>query len=148
MYKKIFIASDHAGYDLKGILDKHLRDQQHEVVDVGAHTLNPADDYPDYMLPLAKRIASEPGTFGIAIGGSGEGEAMAANRVGGVRAAEYYGGNLDILKLSREHNNANILSLGARFISPDEAKAAVDLWLNTDFSNDERHVRRIEKLDN
>lgn len=144
---KIYIASDHAGFELKNELFTYLRAQGHEVIDVGAHTLEQGDDYPDYIEPLAKKVAREPGTFGIAIGGSGEGEAMAANRTAGARATEYYGGNLDAVRLSREHNDANILSLGARLLSADEAKAAVDLWLKTGFSGDERHVRRIKKLD-
>lgn len=145
--KKIYIASDHAGFLLKGALFKFLREQGNEVVDLGAHTQDSADDYPDYITPLAKRVAAEPDTFGIVIGGSGEGEAIAANRIDGVRAAEFYGGNMEVVKLSREHNDANVLSLGARLMSEEEAKQAVTLWLATPFSGDERHVRRIKKLD-
>lgn len=143
---QIYIASDHAGYELKAMLVEFLTGEGHTVEDMGAHSLEPADDYPDYITPLAHKVAEHEGSFGIAIGGSGEGEAIAANRVPGVRAAEFYGGNLDIVRLSREHNNANVLSLGARFLSPGEAQDAVHLWLATPFSNDERHVRRIDKL--
>lgn len=144
---KIFIASDHAGFELKGRLVDFLQEMKYEVEDLGPANLNQNDDYPDYIEPLAKRVIVEDGSFGIAIGGSGQGEAMVANRTKGARAAEYYGGTLDIVRLAREHNNANILSLGARFISVEEARAAVELFLTTPFSGDERHVRRINKLD-
>lgn len=144
---RIFLASDHAGLALKNSLSFFLKEEGHEVEDMGPHALEPADDYPDFILPLAQKVAQNKGTFGIALGGSGEGEAMAANRVAGARAAEYYGGNLDIVRLSREHNNANILSLGARFLTAKEAEQAVLLWLTTPFSGEERHTRRIEKLD-
>ncbi len=144
---KVYLASDHAGFELKQALVDFVRELGHEVEDLGPQELNETDDYPDFIGPLAHRVAGEVGSFGIAIGGSGEGEAMSANRVEGVRAAEYYGGNLDIVRVAREHNDANILSLGARFVSEDEAKDAVKLFLDTPFSNDERHVRRIDKLD-
>lgn len=144
---KVFLASDHAGFELKGLLGHFLLDQGQEVEDLGPHTLEPTDDYPDYVGPLAKRVAAEPGSFGIAIGGSGEGEAMAANRVEGARAAEYYGGDVGVVRVSREYNDANILSLGARFVTPKQAQEAVVLFLSTPFSGDERHVRRIQKLD-
>lgn len=142
----IYLASDHAGYELKEALIPFLRERGLEVEDVGPVTLDPADDYPDYILPMAAKVAQNKGSFGIGIGGSGQGEAIVANRVKGVRAAVYYGGDKKILTLSREHNDANVLSLGARFVSVDEAKEAVALWLATPFSNEERHVRRIQKL--
>ncbi len=144
---QVYLASDHAGFELKATLAAFLREQGHTVEDLGPHTLEPSDDYPDYIVPLAKRVAEVEGSFGIAMGGSGEGEAMVANRAEGARAAEYYGGNLDIIKLAREHNNANILSLGARFINTEHAKEAVALFLATPFSGDERHARRVKKLD-
>ena len=144
---KVYLASDHAGFELKNTLAAFLREQGREVVDLGPSALDPADDYPDFIAPLAQRVAAESGSFGVALGGSGEGEAMDANRTKGARAAEYYGGNLDIVKLAREHNDANILSLGARFINEEHAKEAVTLFLNTPFSADSRHARRIKKLD-
>ena len=110
-------------------------------------TFDPADDYPDFCIQLAQKVAQDKGSFGIVVGLSGQGEAMAANRVRGARAAVYYGGDEEILKLSREHNDANILSLGAKFVTPEAAQAAVTLWLATPFSGDERHLRRIAKLD-
>lgn len=144
--KKIYLASDHAGYELKEALNAYLSERGFEVVDLGPANFDPQDDYPDTIAPLARAIASDATSFGIAIGGSGQGEAMVCNRMQGVRAAAYYGGNKDIVKLSREHNDANVLSLGARFISQEEAKEAVQLWLDTAFSNEERHVRRIAKF--
>ena len=118
------------------------------VEDCGAHSLDANDDYPDFVSVAARRVAEDTDSRGIVLGGSGEGEAMDANRFLGVRACEYYGGNLDVVRVSREHNDANILSLGARFITEDEALEAVKVFLETPFSGDERHVRRIEKLDN
>jgi ribose 5-phosphate isomerase B len=146
--KKVYLASDHAGFELKEALLPFLTERGFMPEDLGPFTLDPQDDYPDTLLPLARAIAAEPGACGIVIGGSGQGEAIACNRFKGVRAAVYYGGNLEILKLSREHNNANVLSLGARFITAEEAKEAVLGWLATNFSGDERHARRIQKLDN
>ena len=144
---KVYIASDHAGFELKKILREFLQAQGHEAVDLGPVMLEPQDDYPDFIEPLAEKVAGDKNSFGIAIGSSGEGESMDANRTKGARAAEYYGGNLEIVRLAREHNNANILSLGARFINEEHAKEAVALFLATPFSGDERHQRRIDKLD-
>jgi ribose 5-phosphate isomerase B len=144
---KIFLASDHAGYELKSKLVEYFMQAGHDVEDMGPSRCNPADDYPDYIGPCAHRVADEHGSFGIVVGLSGQGEAMAANRVRGCRAAVYYGGPAEILKLSRQHNDANILSLGARFVSYEEAKTAATLWLNTHFEHDERHQRRILKMD-
>lgn len=146
---KIYIGSDHAGFELKRVLVSHLELMGHVVTDKGAHELNPTDDYPDFVALVAEGVAEEgSNAFGIVLGGSGTGEAIEANRLFGIRAAVYYGGTEEIIKLAREHNDANILSLGARFISEDEAKKVVDLFLETKFSGDERHKRRILKLDN
>jgi ribose 5-phosphate isomerase B len=144
---KIYIGSDHAGYELKEKLKKYLGEFDYEVIDKGAFEYKEFDDYPDYVEPVANSVVEDEGSFGIVIGGSGEGEAMDANRTIGARACEFYGGNLDVVKVSREHNDANILSLGARFVTEEEAKKAVDIFINTKFSGDERHIRRIEKLD-
>ncbi len=142
----IYIASDHAGFSLKELLTEHLTAEGHSVKDYGAYAHDEGDDYPDFITPCAEAVAGSDDTFGIVIGGSGQGEVMAANRITGVRAALYYGGSHDIVTLSRTHNNANILSLGARFVSFEEARAAVKLFLETPFSGDERHVRRIAKF--
>jgi len=143
---KIFLASDHAGFELKNKLVEHLRSKGRDVKDYGPLNLDLGDDYPKLIKPLAHAVALEPGSMGVAIGMSGQGEAMECNRVKGVRAAVYYGGPVEILTLSRQHNDANVLALGARFLSVDEAKAAVDVWLSTPFSGEERHVRRIKEL--
>lgn len=144
---KIFIGADHAGFKLKEKLIPFLMDLGYEVVDKGAFKYDENDDYPDFVEPVAEAISNEQDAKGIVIGGSGEGEAMATDRFPHVRTALWYGGSLEPLKLSREHNDANILSLGARLISEEEALEAVKLWLETPFSGDERHVRRIAKLD-
>lgn len=159
--KKIFIAADHAGFGLKKALMEHLALLGHQVEDCGAFEYNPEDDYPDFMSPLAKKVAAESESFGIMCGGSGQGEAMAANRVAGARAAVFYGpmsakealdkeggfseDGYDAVRLSRRHNNANILSLGARFVSPVEAEEAVRVFLSTEYTADDRHVRRLAK---
>lgn len=143
---KVFLASDHAGFELKEALLPFLRERGYEVEDLGPATFEKEDDYPDTIGMLARAVADDKKSFGIAIGASGQGEAMAANRTPGVRAAVFYGGDTELLKLSRQHNDANILSLGARFISQEAAKSAVLLWLQTEFSGEERHVRRIQKL--
>lgn len=145
----IYFATDHAGFALKEVLLRYVRDELGFVVeDCGAFTENPEDDYPLFMQEAARRIVENPNERrAIIIGGSGQGEAIAANRFHGVRAAVYYGGPLDIVRLSREHNDANVLSLGARFVHTEDAKEAVHLWLSTSFSNDARHIRRIAALE-
>lgn len=144
---KIYIGTDHAGFELKEALLPFLRANGHEVEDFGAHKLEELDDYPDFMRPVAEAVAKDPNARGIIIGGSGQGEAMCANRVRGVRAAVYYGGPFDIAVLSREHNDANILSIGARFVEEEEAREVIRVWLATPFSGAEKHSRRIAKLD-
>lgn len=145
---RIYIGTDHAGFELKENLVEFLRELGYEIEDMGAHSFEALDDYPDFIRPVAEAVAQDVNSRGIILGGSGQGEAMCANRVKGVRAAVYYGGPVDIAVLSREHNDANILSLGARFVEASEAKEVVRLWLETAFSNEEKHSRRIKKLDN
>ena len=143
---KIHIATHHAGLDLKNAIRDYLVDKGHDVTDHGAHEYDALDDYPDFIFPCAKAVAADTESKGIILGGSGQGEAMAANRVKGCRAAVFYNGPMDIVKLSREHNNANILSLGARFMSEEEIYDVIELWLAEPFGGG-RHQRRIEKLD-
>lgn len=149
---KIYLAADHAGFELKEALVPFLRDELHfEVEDCGARELDPHDDYPDIIGCAAGHVSEdvEAGveSRAIILGKSGQGEAMVANRFPGVRAAVYYGGNLDIITLSREHNDSNVLSLGAGFLSIEEAKEAVRIWSETEFSGEERHRFRNEKID-
>jgi ribose 5-phosphate isomerase B len=152
---KVVFASDHAGYSLKESLKSFVESLGHEVVDVGAQEYNPDDDYPAYCAEAARTVAREPETTrAILLGGSGQGEAMVANRFRGVRAVVYNGesrgalyNELDEIALSRQHNDANILSLGARFMVVEEAKDAVKRWLETPFSGEERHRRRIANID-
>lgn len=150
---KIYIGTDHAGFNMKEELKKYLSDLGHEVVDQGAFEYDKEDDYPDFISLVAEGVVaaspeSEDVVRGIVLGGTGTGEAIEANRLLGIRTAVFYGGPIEIVKLAREHNDANILSLGARFIDLNQAKEAVDVFLNTPFSGEERHVRRIVKLDN
>ncbi len=148
MKEKIFIDADHAGFELKEVLVTSLTESGYTVIDVGARVLDPNDDYPAIISAAAREVSMDPeGVKAIVIGGSGTGEAIVANRFPAVRAAVYYGGNTKIVELSREHNNANVLSLGARFISKEEAITAVNLWLSTKFSEDPRHIRRIAEIE-
>jgi ribose 5-phosphate isomerase B len=142
----IHLATDHAGFIHKEAVKKFLTDQGMEVIDHGATVRHEDDDYPDFVIPCARAVALDAESVGIVFGFSGQGEAMAANRISGVRAVVYYGGTVKILTLSREHNNANVLSLGAHFITQDEAIHAVALWLHTAFGKEERHVRRLAKF--
>ena len=143
---KIHLATDHAGLELKEKVKLYLSDLNYEVIDHGAYEYDALDDYPDFIFPCANAVSNDPESKGIILGGSGQGEAMAANRVKGVRAAVFYNGPDEIIKLSRQHNNANILSLGARFMSEEEMFKIIEVWLSTDFESG-RHQRRIEKLD-
>lgn len=153
---KVYIASDHAGYALKEELVPYIGTLGYEVEDLGAHALDAEDDYPDFITPCAMKVVADTGSFGVILGASGQGEAMAANRIQGARAAVFYGAptatqqdavghTLDLIASTRMHNDANILSIGARFVSADEAKEALRKFIETPFSGEERHVRRIGK---
>jgi len=144
---KIHLATDHAGLDLKNSIKEYLLDKGHDITDHGANEYDALDDYPDFIFPCARAVAEDTESRGIILGGSGQGEAMAANRIKGCRAAVFYNGPEKIVKLSREHNNANILSLGARFMSQEEIYDVIGMWLEEPFEGG-RHQRRIEKLDN
>ncbi len=156
----VYFATDHAGLDFKNELLAYVRDGLgYAVEDCGAHTFNEADDYPDFVHVAARAVAESPDKrHAIVIGGSGQGEAMCANRHKGVRAALYYGApstnqvdasgkELDIIESSRIHNRANVLSFGARFVNVEEAKAVTKAWLAVPLGTEERHMRRIKKLD-
>ncbi|HXK35253.1 MAG TPA: RpiB/LacA/LacB family sugar-phosphate isomerase [Candidatus Paceibacterota bacterium] len=161
---KIFIAADHAGFELKQKLIPFLAGLGLSVVDHGAFKMDPDDDYPDFMKQVAKDVATDPsGSRGVVIGGSGFGEAMVVNRFKNVRAANFYGPKetiqavdvagrksadpYEILRLSRLHNDANVLAMGSRFVTEEEAKEAIRVFLETKFQGEERHLRRIQKID-
>ncbi|PJA33420.1 MAG: ribose-5-phosphate isomerase [Candidatus Zambryskibacteria bacterium CG_4_9_14_3_um_filter_40_16] len=151
---KIYIGTDHAGLAQKEKIIEYLRENGYEVVDKGAHEYDEEDDYPDFAIPVAREVSKNPqNSLGIILGGSGQGEAIVANRFSHVRAAVFYGNaysltnNVSNLHFTREHNDANVLCLGSRFITDEEAVQAVQTWINTSFSNGERHKRRIIKID-
>ena len=141
---RVHIGSDHAGYELKEHLRERLEEAGHEVVDHGPEAYDGDDDYPTYCLRTGECVAAEPGSLGIVVGGSGNGEQIAANKVRGIRAALAW--NVETAELARRHNDANVVSIGARMHSLDEAAAIVDVFLSTDFTGDIRHSRRIDML--
>jgi ribose 5-phosphate isomerase B len=141
---RVYLGSDHAGFTLKARLIEHLPSLGHEPIDCGPEVLRDSDDYPPYCLLVGVKVVADPGSFGIVIGGSGNGEAIAANKVKGVRCSLAFSD--DTAKLGREHNNANVLSLGARMYDEDTAVRYAELFLATPFSEAERHVRRLELL--
>lgn len=141
---RIHLATDHAGLDFKDALTAHLTDLGHEVVDHGAYEYDAQDDYPAFCIAAAQAVASDPDSLGVVFGGSGNGEQMAANKVRGIRAALCW--SIATAQLAREHNNANVCSIGARQHSQEEAFAIIDAFLATPFTNEERHVRRINQI--
>jgi ribose 5-phosphate isomerase B len=141
---RVYLGSDHAGYELKVHLASHLGSQGYEVVDVGPATFDPDDDYPVFCLHTGARAVADPGSLGVVIGGSGNGEQIAANKVPGVRAALAW--NTETARLSREHNDANVVAIGARMHTLDEATGIVTAFLTTAFSQGERHMRRIAQI--
>lgn len=159
---KIFLGTDHAGFALKEAMKSFLEEEGHDVEDCGAYAFDKDDDYPDFIVKTAQAVAHSPKSKGIIFGGSGQGEAIVANKIPGIRAVVFYGtqnahGATDIqdtvatdafemIRLTRLHNDANVLSFAARFVSEEEAKKAVQLWLTTPFSNEQRHIRRIDKI--
>jgi len=144
----IVLASDHAGFEMKKELINFLKNNRYEVIDHGPLSFDKDDDYPDFIKFVARDVSRNPESLkGIVLGGSGTGEAIVCNRFPSIRAVSYYGGNIEIVGLSRTHNNANVLSLGARFMSVEEACSIVLHWLTTPFSENERHVRRLDKID-
>lgn len=155
---KIYLGTDHAGFEAKEKVNNFLVSGGHEVVDCGAYTFDANDDYPDFISKVGEAISKDSTSFGFVFGGSGHGEAICANRYPHVRAVVYYGGEikeqedaggkmLGIIASAREHNNANVLSLGVRFLTDEEILRVINIFLKTPFSGDERHVRRINKLE-
>ncbi len=141
---RLHIAADHAGYELKTHLVDHLRAAGHDVVDHGAHTYDPQDDYPAVCAAAGEAVVAEPGSLGIVIGGSGNGEQIAANKVVGVRAVLAW--SLETARLGRQHNDANVIAVGGRMHSLEESTSFVEAFVAEPFSGDERHQRRIDKV--
>ena len=141
---RVYLGSDHAGFELKNHLAEHLQKQGHDVVDVGPHVYDAEDDYPPFCLHTGARVVADPGSQGIVIGGSGNGEQIAANKVDGIRAALAW--SEETAELGRLHNNANVVAVGARMHTVDEATRFVEVFVSTDFTGEERHVRRISML--
>jgi len=138
---RIHIGSDHAGLDFKNAIVAHLEGQGHQVTDHGPHTYDPLDDYPVFCIPAAEAVASDPGSMGIVLGGSGNGEQIAANKVKGIRAILAW--SIETAKLGRTHNDANVIAIGGRMHTPEFCLEMVDAFIAEPFSNDERHIRRI-----
>ena len=161
---KIYLATDHAGFEFKEKIKNFLMEKGHQVEDCGAFQLDANDDYPDFISKAAEAVAKDPNSRGIIFGGSGQGEAMVANKFKNVRCAVFYtpcvpaqaidatgktsADPFEMLRLTREHNDANVLSLGIRFLKEEDAKQAISLFLETAFGGEERHKRRIEKIQN
>ena len=141
---RVHLATDHAGLEFKDELTRHLTSKGYEVVDHGAYEYDAEDDYPAFCIAAAEAVAAEPGSLGVVFGGSGNGEQIAANKVKGVRAALVW--SIETAKLAREHNNANVISLGGRMHDEAFCLQLVDTFLATPFTNDERHVRRINQI--
>lgn len=141
---RVYLGADHAGFELKNHLAEHLSGQGHEVVDVGPHAYDSADDYPPFCVEAARRVAADEGSRGIVIGGSGNGEQIAANKVPGIRAGLAW--SPETARLTREHNHAQVIGLGARMHSAEEATAIVEAFLAAEADTDERHSRRVGQL--
>jgi ribose 5-phosphate isomerase B len=141
---RLHIGSDHAGLELKNELLAHLVNNGHDVTDHGPYEYDALDDYPDFCIPAAQAVAKDAASLGIVIGGSGNGEQIAANKVEGIRAVLAW--SIETAKLGKEHNNANVVAIGGRMHSIAECKAIMDAFIATPFSNDERHIRRINKI--
>lgn len=141
---KIYLGTDHAGFELKEKIKSYLLEKNFEVEDCGAFEFDKNDDYPDFISKAAIKISQDPSSFGIVFGKSGAGECIVANKIKGIRAV--LGFNKDNVKLSREHNDANVLSIGSQFVNEELSKELITMFLETPFSNEERHIRRINKI--
>ena len=141
---RVHVGGDHAAYDLLVDLVAFLAGKGHEVTNHGPHTYDAVDDYPVFVLRAAEAVAADPGSFGVVLGGSGNGEQMAANKVAGIRAALCY--DDELARLAREHNDAQVISIGARMTTVEQARSMVEAFVGTAFSGDPRHVRRIDMV--
>lgn len=141
---RIYLGADHAGFERKNQIKEHLEAAGHEVIDCGAHVYDAADDYPAFCIAAAERTVADPGSLGIVLGGSGNGEQIAANKVKGARCALAW--SAETARLAREHNNAQLIGIGGRMHTEAEALAIVDAFIGQEWSNEERHQRRIDIL--
>ncbi|KQB85023.1 ribose-5-phosphate isomerase [Corynebacterium oculi] len=141
---RVYVGADHAGFELKNVIVEHLQGAGHEVIDCGAHAYDPEDDYPAFCIEAAQRTVNDPGSLGIVLGGSGNGEQIAANKVKGARCALAW--SEETARLAREHNNAQLIGIGGRMHSQEEALAIVEAFLGQEWSQAERHQRRIDIL--
>jgi ribose 5-phosphate isomerase B len=145
MIKKIYLSGDHAGFKLKSKIKSWLA-KKYEIQDFGPLVYNKLDDYPDFVIPMARAVAKNPHSPGFIIAGSGQGEAIATNKIKGIKAGLYHGGSPKIVRTGREHDNLNILCMGSRFVTETEAKRAINLFLKTKFQKG-RHARRLKKIE-
>lgn len=141
---RVYLGADHAGFDLKNVIAEHLQQRNIEVIDCGAHAYDAEDDYPAFCIAAATRVVNDPGSLGIVLGGSGNGEQIAANKVKGARCALAW--SVETARLAREHNNAQLIGIGGRMHTNEEALAIVDAFLEQAWSEAERHQRRIDIL--
>ncbi|MGV9672442.1 ribose-5-phosphate isomerase [Gordonia sp. NPDC003504] len=141
---RVYLGGDHAGFELKTAIAEHLRGAGHEVIDCGAHTYDALDDYPAFCIAAAEKVVADPGSLGIVLGGSGNGEQIAANKVPGARCALAW--SIETARLARQHNNAQLMGIGGRMHTTEEALAIVDAFLAAEWSGEERHQRRIDIL--
>ncbi|MCT1491672.1 ribose-5-phosphate isomerase [Corynebacterium sanguinis] len=141
---RIYLGADHAGFERKNQIKEHLEAAGHEVIDCGAHVYDAADDYPAFCIAAAERTVADPGSLGIVLGGSGNGEQIAANKVKGARCALAW--STETARLAREHNNAQLIGIGGRMHTEEEALAIVDAFIGQEWSNEQRHQRRIDIL--
>lgn len=145
--KKIYLSGDHAGFKLKEKIRKYLNKRKIKYSDFGPLVYKKTDDYPDFVIPMAQKVAKEKDSLGIVIAGSGIGETIATNKVRGIKAVLYHGKSPDLITTSKLHDNANILCIGSRFVKKRDAIKSIELWLKTPFSNATRHKRRLKKID-
>ena len=141
---RIYLGADHAGFETKNVIAEHLTASGHEVVDCGAHTYDAEDDYPAFCIDAARKVVADPGSLGIVLGGSGNGEQIAANKVKGIRSALVW--SEEIAALARQHNNANVISVGGRMHTLEEMTGFISVFLTTPYTGEERHDRRIGML--
>lgn len=141
---RVYLGADHAGFELKNHVKDHLQASGHEVVDCGAHEYDAVDDYPAFCIAAARRVVADEGSLGIVLGGSGNGEQIAANKVPGARCALAW--SVETAQLARQHNNAQLIGIGGRMHSTEQALEIVDAFLATPWSGEERHQRRIDIL--